>query len=48
MEWLDWLVAGEPAYTRIDLLFEGIDYASAYDVAENGTMYIKMDDDLVS
>ncbi|KAK7610902.1 hypothetical protein IWX49DRAFT_625516 [Phyllosticta citricarpa] len=47
LEWLDALVTEEPAYTRIDLLFEGIDYASAYDVCENGTMYIKMDDDLV-
>lgn len=48
LQWLDAQVAAEPAYTRRDLLFEGIDYASAYDLAENGTMYIKMDDDLVS
>lgn len=46
--WLDKLVTEEPAYTRKDLAFEGIDYATAYDVCENGTMYIKMDDDLVS
>ncbi|EOD46819.1 hypothetical protein UCRNP2_6448 [Neofusicoccum parvum UCRNP2] len=47
LAWLDALVADEPAYTRHDLQFEGIDYATAYDVCENGTMYIKMDDDLV-
>lgn len=47
LQWLDAQIAAEPAYTRRDLLFEGIDYASAYDLAENGTMYIKMDDDLV-
>ncbi|KAF4312982.1 hypothetical protein GTA08_BOTSDO01393 [Botryosphaeria dothidea] len=47
LKWLDKLVEEEKAYTRKDLLFEGIDYATAYDIAENGTMYIKMDDDLV-
>ncbi|KAF2140305.1 uncharacterized protein K452DRAFT_253054 [Aplosporella prunicola CBS 121167] len=47
LAWLDKLLETEPAYTRVNLEFEGIDYATAYDVCENGTMYIKMDDDLV-
>ncbi|KAL1616260.1 hypothetical protein SLS54_008553 [Diplodia seriata] len=47
LAWLDGLVAREPAYTRKNLQFDGIDYTTAYDICENGTMYIKMDDDLV-
>ncbi|KAF2090726.1 hypothetical protein K490DRAFT_34927 [Saccharata proteae CBS 121410] len=47
LAWLDRIVSEEPAYTRVDLKFEGIDYATAYDICEAGTMYIKMDDDLV-
>lgn len=50
LEWLDALVMTTPAYRRHNTTFgnlEDLDYASAWDVCENGTMYIKMDDDVV-
>ncbi|EON63103.1 hypothetical protein W97_02330 [Coniosporium apollinis CBS 100218] len=45
--WLDKLVDTSPSYRRHNLSFAERDYQSAYDVCENGTMYIKIDDDIV-
>jgi len=47
LEWLDGLVETSPSYSRRNLTFKGADYRSAYDVIQNGTMYIKIDDDIV-
>lgn len=45
---LDKMIASEPDYIRwkVDLSKDG--YASSYDRIEDGVMYIKMDDDIVS
>jgi hypothetical protein len=45
--WLDALLTTESAYTKWEVKFENGDYRSAYDRIENGTMYIKIDDDIV-
>jgi len=46
--WLDVLLKSEPAYSKWDVKFgDDADYRSAYDRVENGTMYIKIDDDIV-
>src|ERR1700712_4705324 len=45
--WLHTLMETESAYTKWDIKFDDGDYRSAYDKAENGTMYIKIDDDMV-
>ncbi|KAF2455657.1 hypothetical protein BDY21DRAFT_69778 [Lineolata rhizophorae] len=47
LEWLDGLVGTTDSYRRVDVEFEGNNYASAYDVCEPGVMYIKIDDDIV-
>jgi hypothetical protein len=47
LEWLDKLVETSPSYRRHNITFEGKDYRSSYDVIQNGTMYIKIDDDIV-
>ncbi|KAF2437155.1 hypothetical protein EJ08DRAFT_577628 [Tothia fuscella] len=47
LEWLDALVDTSPSYTRHNLTFEDKDYRSAYDIIQNGTMYVKIDDDIV-
>lgn len=48
LAWLDTLVADTPQYSRMNITFSGKDYRSAYDNVQNGTMYIKIDDDIVS
>lgn len=45
--WLHTLLETESAYTKWDIKFDDGDYRSAYDRVENGTMYIKIDDDMV-
>jgi hypothetical protein len=45
--WLDNLVETSPSYRRQNITFKGGDYRSAYDLIQNGTMYIKIDDDIV-
>ncbi|KAF2663329.1 hypothetical protein BT63DRAFT_124844 [Microthyrium microscopicum] len=46
--YLDVLLAEEDAYTKWNVTFgENEDYRSAYDRVQNGTMYIKIDDDIV-
>jgi hypothetical protein len=46
--WLDVMMKTEPAYTKWIVPFnESGDYRSSYDQIKNGTMYIKMDDDIV-
>jgi hypothetical protein len=46
--WLDVLLSTESDYKKWDVKFnETGDYRSAYDRVENGTMYIKIDDDIV-
>ena len=45
--WLDTLLTTEPAYTKWDINWNDGDYRSAYDKIQNGTMYIKIDDDIV-
>jgi hypothetical protein len=47
LAWLEVLLTTEPAYSRMNVTFEGKDYRSAYDKVQNGTMYIKIDDDIV-
>jgi hypothetical protein len=43
------LIDGEPDYVRWKVdLNDGEGYASSYDQAEDDTLYIKMDDDIVS
>jgi hypothetical protein len=46
--WLDVLLSTESDYKKWDVKFNDTgDYRSAYDRVENGTMYIKIDDDIV-
>ena len=46
--WLDVLLHTEADYKKWDVKFNDTgDYRSAYDRVENGTMYIKIDDDIV-
>ncbi|KIW01525.1 uncharacterized protein PV09_07003 [Verruconis gallopava] len=45
--YLDELVRTSPYYRRQDLTFTRGDYRSAYNFVENGTMYVKIDDDIV-
>ncbi|KAF1981766.1 hypothetical protein K402DRAFT_398289 [Aulographum hederae CBS 113979] len=47
LDWLDVLVKTTPSYRRVNVSTIGDQYASAYDVCEDGTMYIKIDDDIV-
>jgi hypothetical protein len=47
LAWLDLLLTTEPAYSRMNVTFKDKDYRSAYDNVRNGTMYIKIDDDIV-
>jgi hypothetical protein len=46
--WLDTLLTTESAYTKWDVNWNNGDYRGAYDRIQNGTMYIKIDDDIVS
>jgi hypothetical protein len=49
LAWLDVLVESEAAYSKWNVTYtKNNDYRSAYDRIENGTMYVKMDDDIVS
>lgn len=49
LAWLDVLLASEKDYSMWNVTYgKKNDYRSAYDRIENGTMYIKMDDDIVS
>lgn len=45
---LDRLIASEPDYVRLKVDLDKGGYASSYDAIENGVMYVKMDDDIVS
>jgi hypothetical protein len=45
--WLNTLMQSEPAYSQWHVNFTDGDYRGAYDPIENGTMYIKIDDDIV-
>jgi hypothetical protein len=47
LAWLDVLLDTEPAYKKWNVTFADKDYRGAYDQVENGTMYIKIDDDIV-
>jgi hypothetical protein len=47
LAWLDLLLKTESSYTRWNVTWQGNDYRSAYDRVEDGTMYIKIDDDVV-
>lgn len=49
LAWLDALVETTPSYRRHNISSFGIgDYRTAWRVVQNGTMYIKIDDDIVS
>jgi hypothetical protein len=46
--WLDTLLTTEKAYTKWEVTYDlAGDYRSGYDKVQNGTMYIKIDDDIV-
>jgi hypothetical protein len=45
--WLNTLMKTEPDYSQWHVNFTDGDYRGAYDPVENGTMYIKIDDDIV-
>jgi hypothetical protein len=52
LQWLDQLVTTTPGYSRHNLTEPGedpslVDYGKVWDMAERGTMYIKIDDDVV-
>ena len=52
LKWLDHLVASTGGYSRLDLNHPGGDsskvpYGAMWDAVERGTMYIKIDDDVV-
>jgi hypothetical protein len=48
LAWLDLLLDTEPSYKKWNVEYDADkDYRSAYDKVENGTMYIKIDDDVV-
>jgi hypothetical protein len=49
LAWLEVLLQTEEAYTKWNVTYtKNNDYRTAYDRIENGTMYVKMDDDIVS
>lgn len=45
--WLDKMVATSSSYRRKNITYHGGDYRTSYDLVQNGTMYIKIDDDIV-
>ncbi|KAF2403012.1 hypothetical protein EJ06DRAFT_472081 [Trichodelitschia bisporula] len=45
--WLDALLETSDSYRKQNVTWEGKDYRGAYDIIQNGTMYIKIDDDIV-
>ncbi|TID23135.1 hypothetical protein E2P81_ATG02252 [Venturia nashicola] len=45
--WLDKMVETSPSYRRKNITYHGGDYRTSYDLVQNGTMYIKIDDDIV-
>lgn len=52
LQWLDQLVMATPGYSRQNLTGPGedpslVDYGKVWDMAERGTMYVKIDDDVV-
>ena len=52
LQWLDHIVSTTPGYSRHNLTEPGedpslIDYGKVWDMAERGTMYVKIDDDVV-
>jgi hypothetical protein len=47
LAWLDELVETSPYYRRQNLNFTNGDYRSAYNFVQNGTLYVKIDDDIV-
>ncbi len=52
LQWLDQLVATTPGYSRHNLTEPGedsslVDYGKVWEMVERGTMYVKIDDDVV-
>lgn len=41
------MVETSPSYRRKNITYHGGDYRTSYDLVQNGTMYIKIDDDIV-
>ena len=47
IEWLDQLVDTSSSYRKVDLPDTDVNFGQVWNVVERGTMYVKIDDDVV-
>ena len=47
LKWLDELVDTSSSYRKVDLPNTNINFGQVWDIFERGTMYVKIDDDVV-